>query len=89
MRRWNPTFRAQQCASIANCKSRKDSESSGKGAFGPACTLPELETFRGNHAFDPEKVLATELHIALDKNFLPIEHPDDDERSNPIDALKQ
>jgi hypothetical protein len=33
-----------------------------------------LETFRGNHAFDPEMILATELHIALDKNFLPIEH---------------
>jgi hypothetical protein len=27
-------------------------------------------------AFDPEKILATELHIALDENFLPIEHPD-------------
>src|SRR5258707_1554189 len=37
-----------------------------------------LEKFRGNHAFDPEKILATELHIALDENFLPIEHPDDD-----------
>ena len=36
-----------------------------------------LETFRDNHAFDPEKILATELHIALDENFLPIEHPDD------------
>ncbi len=33
-----------------------------------------LEKFRENHAFDPEKVLATELHIALDENFLPIEH---------------
>jgi PD-(D/E)XK nuclease superfamily len=37
-----------------------------------------LETFRNNHAFDPEKILATEFHIALDENFLPIEHPDDD-----------
>jgi len=36
-----------------------------------------LETFRNNHAFDPEKILATELHIALDENLLPIEHPDD------------
>ncbi len=36
-----------------------------------------LEKFRDNHAFDPEKILATELHIALDENFLPIEHPDD------------
>jgi hypothetical protein len=24
------------------------------------------------------KILATELHIALDENFLPIEHPDDE-----------
>jgi len=37
-----------------------------------------LEKFRGNNAFDPEKILATELHIALDENFLPIEHPDDE-----------
>jgi hypothetical protein len=29
-------------------------------------------------AFDPEKILATELHIALDENVLPIEHPDDE-----------
>jgi hypothetical protein len=36
-----------------------------------------LEKFRNNHAFDPERILATELHIALDENFLPIEHPDD------------
>ncbi len=39
-----------------------------------------LETFRNNHAFDPEKILATELHIALDENFRPIERPDDDEQ---------
>ena len=39
-----------------------------------------LEKFRGNHAFDPERILTTELHIALDQNFLPIEHPDDDEQ---------
>jgi len=32
-----------------------------------------LETFRNNHAFDPEKILATELHIALAENFLPVE----------------
>jgi PD-(D/E)XK nuclease superfamily len=37
-----------------------------------------LEKFRGNHAIDPERILATELHIALDENFLPIEHPDDE-----------
>ena len=36
-----------------------------------------LEKFRNNHAFDPEKILATEFHIALDENFLPIEHDDD------------
>jgi hypothetical protein len=34
-----------------------------------------LEKFRDNHAFDPEKILATELHIALDEHFVPIEHP--------------
>jgi len=39
-----------------------------------------LEKFRDNHAFDAEKILATELHIALDENFLPIDHPDDDEQ---------
>ena len=32
-----------------------------------------LERFRDNHAFDPDKVLATELYIALDEDFLPIE----------------
>jgi hypothetical protein len=32
-----------------------------------------LERFRDNHAFDPERVLATELHIALDDAFNPIE----------------
>ena len=37
-----------------------------------------LEKFRDNHAFDPEKILATELQIALDENFVPIEHPGDD-----------
>jgi hypothetical protein len=37
-----------------------------------------LEKFRDNHAFDPEKILATELHIALDENFLPIENACDD-----------
>jgi len=36
-----------------------------------------LEKFRDNHAFDPEKILATELHIALDEDFVPIEHPGD------------
>src|SRR6266851_1234345 len=37
-----------------------------------------LEKFRDNHAFDPEKILATELHIALDENFVSIEHRDDE-----------
>jgi hypothetical protein len=32
-----------------------------------------LERFRENHAFDPEKILATEL-----ENFLPVEHPEAD-----------
>src|SRR5579863_1160830 len=37
-----------------------------------------LEKFRDNHAFDPERILATELHIALDEKFVPIKHPGDD-----------
>jgi hypothetical protein len=37
-----------------------------------------LEKFRDKHAFDPEKILATELHIALDEHFVPIEYPGDD-----------
>jgi hypothetical protein len=36
-----------------------------------------LERFRDDHAFDPQKILATELHIALDEDFVPIEHPGD------------
>lgn len=32
-----------------------------------------LARFRDNHAFDPERVLATELYIALDNDFNPIE----------------
>ena len=32
-----------------------------------------LQRFRDNHAFDPERVLATELHIALDSEFKPSE----------------
>jgi hypothetical protein len=34
-----------------------------------------LDRFRDSHAFDPEKILATELHIALDEHFLSIECP--------------
>ena len=37
-----------------------------------------LEKFRDKYAFDPEKILATELHIALDENFVPVEQPHDD-----------
>ena len=37
-----------------------------------------LEKFRDNHGFDPEKVLATELHIALDKDFRPMDASDGD-----------
>jgi hypothetical protein len=37
-----------------------------------------LEKFRGNHTFDPEKILATELHIKRNENFLPIEHTDNE-----------
>ena len=36
-----------------------------------------LERFRDHHAFVPEKVLATELHIALDEEFQPIEGGND------------
>jgi hypothetical protein len=41
-----------------------------------------LEKFRDNHIFDPEKILATELHIALDQDFHPVEDPED-ERQTP------
>ena len=37
-----------------------------------------LERFRENHAFDPEKIVATEMHITLDETFRPIDHPGDD-----------
>ena len=37
-----------------------------------------LEKFRDNHAFDPEKILATEIHIQLDQDFQPIEGSDGD-----------
>ncbi|MGH9685509.1 MAG: PD-(D/E)XK nuclease family protein [Candidatus Acidiferrales bacterium] len=36
-----------------------------------------LEKFRNNHAFDPERILATELHIALDQDFQPLADLDD------------
>ncbi|HEV2618137.1 MAG TPA: PD-(D/E)XK nuclease family protein [Candidatus Acidoferrales bacterium] len=37
-----------------------------------------LEKFRDNHVFDPEKILATELHIALDKDFNRVEDSEDE-----------
>ena len=40
-----------------------------------------LDKFRENHSFDPEKILATELHITLDQDFHPIEDSDDGERT--------
>jgi len=40
-----------------------------------------LERFRDNHAIDPEKVLATELHIQLDRDFCPIEDSCDERRA--------
>jgi hypothetical protein len=39
-----------------------------------------LEKFRENHIFDPEKILATELHIALDHNFYPLDDTDDEKQ---------
>jgi len=39
-----------------------------------------LERFRDNHAFAPERVLATELYIALDDDFNPIEDAAPDEK---------
>lgn len=35
-----------------------------------------LERFRSDHVFDPEKIAATELYIALDDNFHPMERCD-------------
>jgi len=32
-----------------------------------------LARFRDNHSFDPEKIVATELHIELDEDFRPVE----------------
>lgn len=40
-----------------------------------------IATFRNNHAFDPDKIVATELHISLDENFQPIEQDGADGRS--------
>ena len=40
-----------------------------------------LERFRDNHAVDPNKVLATELHIALDQDFCGIEDSRDESRA--------
>jgi hypothetical protein len=58
------------------------------GASGEAQAA--LERFRENHAFAPERVLATELYIALDDDFNPIEDaapdhelPGDDKAQSP------
>jgi len=40
-----------------------------------------LEKFRDNHIFDPEKILATELHIALNRDFQPLAISYDDEQA--------
>lgn len=37
-----------------------------------------LDKFRNNHAFDPQKIVATELYIALDEDFRPVEDTNDD-----------
>ena len=47
-----------------------------------------LAKFRDNHSFDPQKILATEFHIALDENFLPIEH-DDDQRTAEYEGTQR
>ena len=41
-----------------------------------------LERFRENHAFDPAKILATELHIQLDQDFQLIEDSDEERTSD-------
>jgi PD-(D/E)XK nuclease superfamily len=40
-----------------------------------------LERFRESHDFDPEKILATELRIALDEHFHPVERRDEGGRA--------
>jgi hypothetical protein len=40
-----------------------------------------ISRFRNSHAFDPDKIVATELHIALDEDFRPIEENGDDARN--------
>ena len=37
-----------------------------------------ISRFRNNHAFNPDKIVATELHIALDEEFCPLENNDDE-----------
>lgn len=45
-----------------------------------------LEKFRDNHAFDPGKILATELNIGLDQNFNPIEGSAGDARTTEYEG---
>jgi len=47
-----------------------------------------LEKFRDNHAFDPDKILATELLIALDEEFLPIEDSMSDEGNSNAETAR-
>lgn len=49
-----------------------------RGASGEA--RESMETFRDNHALDPGKIPATELRVALDQDFCPIEDSDDGEQ---------
>jgi hypothetical protein len=46
-----------------------------------------LEKFRNNHAFDPEKVLATELHISTKTSFRSRDWPMTDEQPNTRERL--
>jgi len=45
-----------------------------------------LENFRDNHVFDPEKILGTELHIALDQDFHPVEDADDERQTSEYEG---
>ncbi len=45
-----------------------------------------FEKFRDNHAFDPEKILATELHITLDQDFRHVEDSEEDGRTSEYEG---
>jgi hypothetical protein len=40
-----------------------------------------LEKFRENRIFDPDKILAAELHIAVDQGFNPVEDSEDEQQT--------